>query len=152
VKTYSEKLRDPRWQQKRLLIMQRDRWQCRDCTDSTKNLQVHHCHYRRGVEPWDIEDQFLLTLCEDCHLERQELENGARVALALLMAASSRPALEKLADALSSRASDIYTGHTATDWLGEDRWVEYAIQYPDMRVFVEMVLGHPVQWPTPSRS
>ena len=68
--TYSQKLRDPRWQKKRLQILERDRWACRSCGSSTKNLQVHHVIYRK-VDPWDYPDQALQTLCDSCHEFRQ---------------------------------------------------------------------------------
>jgi len=70
--SYSQKLRDPRWQRKRLEILSRDNWQCLFCGNDKKNLQVHHCVYRR-VDPWDYPDYLYQTLCEDCHEERQEL-------------------------------------------------------------------------------
>jgi 5-methylcytosine-specific restriction endonuclease McrA len=70
--TYSDKLRDPRWQKKRLEIFNRDNWKCIFCGSDSKNLQVHHCVYRR-TEPWDYPDYLYRTLCEDCHSERQEL-------------------------------------------------------------------------------
>ena len=43
--SYSLKLKDPRWQRKRLEILQRDNFQ----------------------EIWDYEDSTLFTLCSDCH-------------------------------------------------------------------------------------
>lgn len=66
-KTYSEKLRDPRWQQKRLKILERDKWQCRACLEKDKTLHVHHCYYDNNKEPWDYEDSSLVTLCFECH-------------------------------------------------------------------------------------
>lgn len=65
--TYSEKLRDPRWQKKRLDIMDRDGFQCRACQAKDKTLNVHHRVYRKGKSPWEYEDEMLVTLCEDCH-------------------------------------------------------------------------------------
>lgn len=65
--TYSEKLKDPRWQRKRLAILDRDNFTCQHCQDTTKTLHVHHLDYLHGKEPWDYDDTFLLTLCEDCH-------------------------------------------------------------------------------------
>ena len=65
--SYSKKLRDPRWQKKRLVIMERDEWKCQQCAASTTTLNVHHCYYVRGREPWDYEDESLVTLCEECH-------------------------------------------------------------------------------------
>ena len=83
--TYAQKLRDPRWQKKRLEVMSRDGFKCRDCGDSTATLNVHHCAYdRRG--PWMVNDNLLLTLCEDCHEQRQESEDDARLALGYIFA------------------------------------------------------------------
>ncbi len=74
VMTYSEKLKDPRWQKKRLEVLNRDGWACRDCGDTTKQLHVHHSHYERGA-PWETGEQFLLTLCRGCHETRQAHED-----------------------------------------------------------------------------
>ena len=64
---YKELLRDPRWQKKRLEIMQRDGFQCQLCYDDTSELHVHHCFYINGNEPWNYPDTSLITLCESCH-------------------------------------------------------------------------------------
>lgn len=64
---YSELLLDPRWQKKRLQILERDQWTCRVCGDKTKTLHVHHTLYKRGVDPWDADDKTLVTLCSACH-------------------------------------------------------------------------------------
>lgn len=65
--SYSEYLKDPRWQKKRLEIFERDEWECRGCFDTTKTLHVHHTHYEKGLKPWEYENYSLITLCEDCH-------------------------------------------------------------------------------------
>jgi len=65
--TYAEKLRDPRWQKKRLEIMSRDRFTCRKCQDATKTLNVHHRYYTKGSMPWEYPDDALVTFCEPCH-------------------------------------------------------------------------------------
>ncbi len=70
--TYSQKLRDPRWQKKRLQIFERDNWACLFCGSKDKNLQVHHVAYRK-LDPWEYPDYLYQTLCEDCHAIRQEL-------------------------------------------------------------------------------
>jgi hypothetical protein len=66
-RTYAEKLRDPRWQKRRLEILNRDEFTCRSCGDSESTLHVHHRCYISGKEPWEYEDDYLVTLCEDCH-------------------------------------------------------------------------------------
>jgi hypothetical protein len=77
-KTYSDKLKDPRWQKKRLEVLQRDGWTCQNCADKSSTLHVHHKTYRQS-DPWDSPMWDLITLCESCHdeetHERQEIEN-----------------------------------------------------------------------------
>jgi len=72
-KAYVDKLRDPRWQKKRLEILQRDNWTCVACGDKDSTLHIHHRWYERGAEPWDVVDEALVTLCETCH--EQETAN-----------------------------------------------------------------------------
>lgn len=74
MKTYSEKLRDPRWQKKRLEIMQRDEFSCRICHDDKSPLNVHHSYYEKGLEPWEYSDDMLTTLCETHHAEVEQLK------------------------------------------------------------------------------
>ena len=83
--TYSEKLRDPRWQKKRADICERDNWACLFCGEKSKNLQVHHITYKRR-DPWDYPDYLYQTLCEDCHQTRQELTDKAVDALRIAVA------------------------------------------------------------------
>lgn len=68
---YFEKLKDPRWQKKRLEIFERDGWRCKECYSKEKTLHVHHLFYLKGKEPWEIPNGFLVTLCEDCHTAGQ---------------------------------------------------------------------------------
>lgn len=76
--TYSEKLKDPRWQRRRLQILERDEWRCQGCSSASKTLHVHHRYYEAGKEPWEYADDALVTVCEDCHEEertrRRDLE------------------------------------------------------------------------------
>jgi hypothetical protein len=68
--TYPEKLRDVRWQKRRLEIMNRDQWKCQYCKKSAF-LNVHHLFYLPGIEPWEYDDKSLITLCEKCHQSEQ---------------------------------------------------------------------------------
>lgn len=63
--TYSEKLKDPRWQKKRLEILDRDQFTCQFCFDKESTLHVHHIKYVN--EPWQIDNKYLISLCFDCH-------------------------------------------------------------------------------------
>lgn len=71
--SYSQKLKDPRWQKKRLEIMGRDGFRCRICGDDSNTLHVHHKHYFSKREPWDYEEQDLVTVCEICHDEAHSM-------------------------------------------------------------------------------
>lgn len=64
---YLQKLKDPRWQKKRLEILERDGWQCRFCGEKETTLHVHHICYLPRRDPWDIPNGFLITFCEGCH-------------------------------------------------------------------------------------
>jgi len=66
-KTYFEKLKHPKWQKKRLEILQRDDFTCVLCGEKEVTLHVHHVSYKYGYEPWDYPDNKLKTLCEYCH-------------------------------------------------------------------------------------
>lgn len=67
--TWYEQLKDPRWQRKRLEVMQRDEFRCRVCFDDKETLNVHHGYYEKGKAPWEYNDDTLWTLCEQCHNE-----------------------------------------------------------------------------------
>jgi len=71
-RTYNELLKDPRWQKKRLEIMQRDGFQCCLCGDTESTLNVHHKYYIYKKDPWDYPDELLVTLCEYCHKIEEE--------------------------------------------------------------------------------
>lgn len=79
--TYSEKLRDPRWQKRRLEIMSRAQFSCENCGSSTETLNVHHSIYKRGIDPWEYEDSALHCLCESCHSEEHALRDRLGMAL-----------------------------------------------------------------------
>src|SRR5262249_13317548 len=80
-RSYSDKLRDPRWQRRRLEIMARDNWTCQRCGTATDMLQVHHRFYLSGREPWDYADAVLVTLCESCHKAESD---GRKIEAALV--------------------------------------------------------------------
>lgn len=70
---YEERLKDTRWIAKSKAIKVRDNFRCRKCR-SNKRLQVHHKVYVSGRKPWEYDDRYLITLCNDCH----EKEHASR--------------------------------------------------------------------------
>jgi hypothetical protein len=63
--SYAAKLKDPRWQKRRLHILNQRGWKCERCKDDKTTLHVHHLRYRG--EPWEAMDHDLQVLCEVCH-------------------------------------------------------------------------------------
>ena len=101
--TYSEKLRDPRWQKKRLEILERDNWRCVFCADATSELQVHHLLYKKR-DPWDYPDHLYQTLCRPCHELRGELTDKAVDALRIALGKTSNQQLLRSAQSLCASA------------------------------------------------
>jgi len=78
-KPYWQKLQDPRWQKKRLEIMNRAGFKCEKCDDDKATLHIHHGYYEKGFEPWDYANETLWCLCGSCHKETQEaMRNNQR--------------------------------------------------------------------------
>ena len=64
---YAKLLKDPRWQAKRLEILERDGNKCTIC-GRTNYLQVHHKFYE-PINPWEYKNEDLITHCMGCHKE-----------------------------------------------------------------------------------
>jgi len=73
-KTYAEKLKDPRWQKKRLEVLSDAEFQCELCGDTESTLHVHHKQYIKGHDVWEYERQQLACLCESCHENQHDLD------------------------------------------------------------------------------
>jgi hypothetical protein len=63
--SFQDWYKDPRWQKKRLEILQRDGWTCVGCGDTKNTLHVHHLSY--NGPPWCVADDQLQALCQECH-------------------------------------------------------------------------------------
>ena len=68
--SYFQKLLDPRWQKKRLEVLQDNEFTCESCMDTESTLHVHHKMYAKGRDPWDYELEQYSVLCESCHAEQ----------------------------------------------------------------------------------
>lgn len=81
-KTYYEKLKDPRWQKKRLEILNRSDFSCERCGDKESTLNVHHLRYIKGNDPWDYSGSDLMAMCESCHEGWHILKDAIDAAIA----------------------------------------------------------------------
>lgn len=74
--SYQQKLLDPRWQKKRLEVMELNGFECQSCGSTTDTLHVHHRQYLKGREPWEYHWGQLECLCDKCHKdEHRNLED-----------------------------------------------------------------------------
>src|SRR5574337_755425 len=114
---YSEKLRDPRWQKKRLQILERDGWACQFCFDDKSTLHVHHKWYIRGRDPWEYHDDCLIALCASCHEEETDAMPRAEWGLlhALKASGADSDALHMVAAAFEG-PHDIAPARSFSDW------------------------------------
>lgn len=127
---YSEKLKDPRWQKKRLEILDRDHWACQSCFDAGSTLHVHHRSYVWGNDPWDYDNKLLVTLCESCHAEETDnlkLEERALLNTLKMGGADSlelNDMMDSLADIRRSQLSDpewtMFTWHLRRVFAGRE--------------------------------
>lgn len=79
--TYSEQLKHPKWQRRRLERLNAAQFMCESCGEAEKTLHVHHRRYIKGRMAWEYDDEELPVLCEDCHA----LEHDARSRLDALI-------------------------------------------------------------------
>jgi hypothetical protein len=66
-KMYSEKIKNPKWQKKRLEVLNKANFTCELCHDTEETLQVHHLQYLNGKEPWEYPLDNFKCLCATCH-------------------------------------------------------------------------------------
>ena len=101
-KNYAQKLQDPRWQRKRLEVMQAAGWKCTVCQDDKEELNVHHPDYSAHHEPWEYSN--LECLCWTCHtiqhLPKDKMLIHARIAVTETIIVKHYHTLTRNSDAL----------------------------------------------------
>ena len=73
--TYAEQLLDPRWQKKRLEVLDYSNFSCEICGDEKSTLHVHHKHYICGRKVWEYDNKQLICLCWQCHKNQHDIED-----------------------------------------------------------------------------
>ena len=97
---YWKKLKDPRWQKRRLEVLARDGFKCVGCGTTSETLHVHHLVYRKGVEPWEAPMDDMVTVCERCHEvaeDKEAIRNFRRFMLCGLNVGSIREISKSMA-------------------------------------------------------
>ena len=64
---FEKQIKHPKWQKKRLEILERDEYTCQSCGSNSDTLHVHHYLYDKNTLLRDYNNDYLTTLCEDCH-------------------------------------------------------------------------------------
>ena len=105
--TYQEQIKDPRWQKRRLSILERDEFMCQSCGNTEEELQVHHIIYYQNRMIWDYEDDELLTLCSTCHKNVTEEKKSVKSKIDLFYTdIDSLSILNEIVDMLSHLTPD----------------------------------------------
>jgi len=92
---YKDDLKTAHWQKRRLEVLEKANWLCEDCgAGGDTQLQVHHTVYIQGRRAWEYGDEFLMSVCDTCHKQRQGFENGLRTALGKITRCMSKGSLE----------------------------------------------------------
>lgn len=67
MKNYKSQYLHPKWQKRRLEMLEYASFQCQECEDTETTLHVHHKCYVKGRDIWDYSDDELIVLCDECH-------------------------------------------------------------------------------------
>ncbi len=80
---YKEQYQHPKWQKKRLEILERDNFTCTNCGSDEKNLHVHHFLYVKEFKVWEYDEGNLTTFCDECHSEWHETNDAIKILLSV---------------------------------------------------------------------
>jgi hypothetical protein len=64
---WKEQIKSPKWQKKRLEVLNLRGFKCEECKNEDKTLHVHHRFYISGRLIHEYDNDVLQVLCEDCH-------------------------------------------------------------------------------------
>lgn len=84
-KPYWKKLKNTRWQKKRLELLNAADFKCQSpfCfNDENAELHIHHRIYIKGKQPWEYEPWAYIVVCDKCHECYQNSMQAAAIILA----------------------------------------------------------------------
>lgn len=64
---FKDQYKHPKWQKKRLEVLEREDYTCQDCGNTESTLHIHHGYYERDKMLWEYPSKTLWCLCEGCH-------------------------------------------------------------------------------------
>lgn len=116
---YKEQIKSPKWQKRRLEIMEKDNFTCQLCGDTETMLNVHHLAYHRDRNIWEYDDWELMTLCENCHKDEHSSLDDLTSYIESIK--SKGVTMREIIAVLDSIDIDLYLGHdrTINDFVGD---------------------------------
>ena len=80
---FKEQIKHPKWQKKRLDILERDEYICQNCHVDDETLHVHHFTYKSNTNLWDYDNNNLITFCERCHKDWHTVNEKIKILLSV---------------------------------------------------------------------
>lgn len=71
---YSDQLKSPKWQKKRLDILNLRGFKCEKCNCEENQLHVHHRFYLKNRKAWEYDNDVFQVLCYICHENEHKKE------------------------------------------------------------------------------
>ena len=76
---YQEQLKSPKWQKKRLDILNLRGFKCEKCNCEENQLHVHHRFYLKNRKAWEYDNDVFQVLCYICHENEHKKENPKNI-------------------------------------------------------------------------
>lgn len=65
--TYQEQIKSPKWQKKRLEILNLRGFKCEKCSCEERQLHIHHRFYLKDRKAWEYNNDVFQVLYHSCH-------------------------------------------------------------------------------------
>jgi len=72
---YSDQLKSPKWQKKRLDILNLRGFKCEKCNCEENQLHVHHRFYLKNRKAWEYDNDVFQVFCHICHENEHKKED-----------------------------------------------------------------------------
>lgn len=77
---YLDQLKSPKWQKKRLDILNIRGFKCEKCKSEDEQLHVHHRFYIANRKAWEYDNDVFQVLCHICHeIEHKKEDINKRI-------------------------------------------------------------------------
>ena len=81
---FKEQYKHPKWQKRRLEVLEKSGFTCTCCGSDETQLHVHHRQYFKGRMIWEYADDELEVLCETCHQDAHQVTDALKTLLSTL--------------------------------------------------------------------